>query len=80
MDTNLNESQAEDLKTELDFLLQQTNLHNPFIDANHGSCFNPKSSRRHQQNGQNGGNELESFSPSYKLCPQHLLSTITTTP
>ena len=34
--------QAEDLKTELVSLLQQFELHNPFIDANRGSCFNQK--------------------------------------
>ena len=42
IDTNLSEDQAEALKDELDLALNQDILHNPFIDANRGSCFNQK--------------------------------------
>ena len=42
IDTNLSESQADDLKDELDLVLNQEIPNNPFIDANRGSCFNQK--------------------------------------
>lgn len=44
IETNLNESQAKDLNPELDSLLQQPGLNNPFINANRGSCFNQRAS------------------------------------
>ena len=42
IDTNLSEDQAEARKDELDTCLNQDIPHNPFIDANRGSCFNQK--------------------------------------
>ena len=42
IDTNLSKDQAEDLKEELNTCLNQDIPHNPFIDANRGSCFNKK--------------------------------------
>ena len=42
IDTNLSEDQAEALKDELNLALDQDIPHNPFIDANRGSCFNQK--------------------------------------
>ena len=42
IDTNLSEDQAEAFKDELDLALNQDIPHNPFIDADRGSCFNQK--------------------------------------
>ena len=42
IDTNLSEDQAKALKDELDTCLNQDIPHNPYIDANRGSCFNQK--------------------------------------
>ena len=42
IDTNLSEDQSEALKDKLDLALNQDIPHNPFIDANRGSCFNQK--------------------------------------
>ena len=42
IDTNLSEDQAKALKNKLDLTLNQDIPHNPFIDANRGSCFNQK--------------------------------------
>ena len=40
--TNLVEAHADELKAELNDYLQQKDPHNPFIEINHGSCYNQK--------------------------------------
>ena len=42
IDTNPNDQQAKNLKSELDILLEEEAPHNPFIDINRGSCYNQK--------------------------------------
>ena len=49
INTNLSKNQAKDLKDELNTPLNQEITHNPFIDANRGSCFNQRSALQTRQ-------------------------------
>ena len=67
IDSNLNEQQVDDLKEELDILLEQEALHNPFIDISRGSCYNIKAADLIAKTVLKAELSWEDFLPAFNL-------------
>ena len=77
IDTNCNNQLADQIKEELDTLMGQTTLHNPFIDIDQGLCYNQSAANLISRNRGQGLPQLGGLCTSTTTCLQYLLPVVT---